>query len=217
MRRLMFALAVSVAGVLAVIAASAQPPVTGDDGPPPKVVVPPGMAVATFAGGCFWCMEAPFDKLDGVLATTSGFMGGHTPNPTYRQVTRGDTGHAEVVHVVYDPSKIGYQKLLDTYWVNVDPYDGGGQFCDRGDEYRTAIFYHSEEQKRLAEATKAKLMASGPLKQPIVTQIVAAGPFTAAGAEHQDYYLKNPVRYGWYRRGCGRDLRLEAIWGRPKS
>lgn len=217
MRRTMLALAVSIAGMVAVIAASAQLPVNAEDGATPKVVVPPGMAVATFAGGCFWCMEPPFDKLEGVLSTTSGFMGGRTPNPTYRQVSRGDTGHAEVVHVVYDPSKVGYQKLLDTFWMNVDPYDKGGQFCDRGDEYRTAIFFHTDEQKRLAEASKAKLMASGPLKQPIVTEVVAAGPFTAADADHQDYYLKNPVRYGWYRRGCGRDQRLEAIWGRPKS
>ena len=217
MRRLMLSAVVAVAGLLAVLVASAQPPVEADPGPPPKVVVPPGMAVATFAGGCFWCMEAPFDKLQGVLSTTSGFMGGHTPNPTYRQVTRGDTGHAEVVHVVYDPTKVGYEKLLETYWVNVDPYDKGGQFCDRGAEYRTAIFHHTAEQKQLAEASKAKLMTEGPFKQPVVTEIAPSGPFTAADADHQDYYLKNPRRYSLYRRGCGRDERLQAIWGRPKS
>ena len=171
-------------------------------------------AVATFAGGCFWCMEPPFDATDGVISTISGFMGGTTPNPSYRQVTAGGTGHIEVLQVTYDPIKVGYAKLLEVYWRNVDPYDADGQFCDRGHSYTTAIFAHTDEQKKLAEASKAELVKSGPFKQPIVTVVRDAGPFTAAEDYHQDYYKKNPVRYKYYRYACGRDARLEAIWGK---
>ncbi len=176
-----------------------------------------GLAVATFAGGCFWCVEADFDKVVGVVETISGFMGGTTVNPTYRQVVAGGTGHAEVVQLTYDPKKVSYQKLLDVFWKSVDPYDGGGQFCDRGDSYRTEIFYHSEEQKALAEASKADLARNGPLKQPIATAIAAAAAFTAAEDYHQDYHTKNPIRYAYYRHGCGRDARLEQIWGKKPT
>lgn len=175
------------------------------------------LAAATFAGGCFWCMEPPYDVIDGVVSTTSGFMGGSTPNPTYQQVTAGGTGHIEVVHVVYDPTKVTYERLLDVYWRNVDPYDAGGQFCDRGESYTTAIFAHTSEQKQLAEASKAKLAVAGPLKQAIVTVVRDAGPFTPAEDYHQDYYVKNPLRYKFYRYSCGRDQRLEEIWGKPTN
>jgi methionine-S-sulfoxide reductase len=175
------------------------------------------LAVATFAGGCFWCMEPPYDAIDGVASTISGFMGGRTPNPTYQQVTAGGTGHIEVVHVTYDPQKVSYEKLLEVFWRNIDPYDGGGQFCDRGESYTTAIFTHTAEQKRLAEASKAALAATGPLKQPIATVVRDAGPFTPAEDYHQDYYIKNPLRYKFYRYNCGRDQRLQEIWGKPTN
>ncbi|MDN5849615.1 MAG: peptide-methionine (S)-S-oxide reductase MsrA [Nitrococcus sp.] len=172
-----------------------------------------GLATATFAGGCFWCMEPPFDKLDGVKSTTSGYTGGHLKNPTYEQVSGGDTGHAEAIRIIYDPTKVSYQKLLDVFWHNIDPLDAGGAFCDRGDQYRSAIFYHTAAQKRLAEASRNKLEASGRFKEPIVTEIVPAGPFYAAEAYHQNYYRKNPIRYKFYRFTCGRDRRLQELWG----
>ena len=172
----------------------------------------PELARATFAGGCFWCMEPPFDKIAGVVSTTSGYAGGRTKNPTYEQVSAGGTGHAEVVQIVYDPAKVSYEKLLDVFWHNVDPLDAGGQFCDRGDSYRTGIFYHTDEQRTQAEASKRKMQEK--LGKPIVTAIVAAGPFYAAEDYHQDYYSKNPVRYNYYRWRCGRDERLEAVWGK---
>ena len=172
-----------------------------------------GLAEATFAGGCFWCMEPPFDKLAGVVSTTSGYTGGQVKNPSYEQVSAGGTGHAESVQVVYDPAKVSYQKLLDVFWHNVDPLDAAGQFCDKGHQYRTAIFYHDDEQRRLAEASKAALEASGRLRQPIVTEIVPAATFYPAEDYHQDYYQKNPIRYRFYRYGCGRDKRLEQLWG----
>jgi peptide-methionine (S)-S-oxide reductase len=174
---------------------------------------PAGMATAIFAGGCFWCMEHPFDVLDGVVSTTSGYTGGHVPSPTYEQVSSGTTGHAESVRVIYDPAKIGYDKLLDVYWHNVDPLDAGGQFCDRGNQYRTAIFYTTEEQRQLAEQSKAALESSGQLPKPIVTEIVAATAFYPAEDYHQDYYKTNPFRYKYYRFACGRDRRLEEVWG----
>jgi peptide-methionine (S)-S-oxide reductase len=172
-----------------------------------------GHAVATFAGGCFWCMEPPFDELDGVLATTSGYAGGSTVDPTYKQVSAGGTGHAEVVQVAYDPAKVTYEQLLEVFWRNVDPLDAGGQFCDRGDSYRTGIFVHGAEQRRLAEQSKQALADSKRLAQPIVTEIVDAGPFYPAEDYHQDYYRKNPVRYKFYRWNCGRDQRLAEVWG----
>jgi len=170
-------------------------------------------ATAIFAGGCFWCMEHPFDELDGVLSTTSGYTGGHVVSPTYEQVSSGTTGHAEAVRVLYDPAKIGYDKLLEVFWHNVDPLDAGGQFCDRGSQYRTGIFYTTEEQRQLAEQSKAALESSGRLSAPIVTEIVEAGPFYPAEDYHQDYYKTNPVRYKFYRFTCGRDQRLEEVWG----
>jgi peptide-methionine (S)-S-oxide reductase len=173
-----------------------------------------GYKKATFAGGCFWCMEPPFDKLEGVISTTSGYAGGHVENPTYKQVSAGVTGHAEALQIVYDPERISYRELLDVFWRNVDPLDSGGQFCDRGDQYRTAIFYHDEQQRRLAEQSKAALERSGRLTGSIATEIVALnGNFYPAEDYHQDYYEKNPLRYKYYRAACGRDRRLEQLWG----
>ncbi|MEZ5542688.1 MAG: peptide-methionine (S)-S-oxide reductase MsrA [Pseudomonadota bacterium] len=175
----------------------------------------PGTAVATFAGGCFWCMEPPFDKLDGVISTTPGYTGGHKENPTYQEVSAGGTGHAEAVQIVYDPTRVSYQQLLDVYWHNIDPTSADGQFCDRGDQYRSEIFYHTPEQQRLAQASKAALERDKPFEDPVVTRISAAGTFYPAEEYHQDYYLKNPLRYKFYRFGCGRDPRLEELWGKP--
>lgn len=172
------------------------------------------LAKATFAGGCFWCMEPPYDKLEGVASTTSGYIGGKTPNPTYEQVSAGGTGHAEAVQVAYDPKKVTYEKLLDVFWRNIDPADASGQFCDKGNQYRSAIFYHNEEQKRLAEQSKTALEKSKSFKAPIVTQIVPATEFYRAEEYHQNYYEKNPVRYKFYRTSCGRDRRLEQLWGK---
>jgi len=177
------------------------------------VNVPPGDAVATFAGGCFWCMEPPYDKLPGVVATISGYTGGRKVNPTYEEVSSGSTGHAESVTVVYDPKKVTYEKLLDVFWHNIDPTVKDRQFCDGGNQYRTAIFYHDEAQRKAAEASKAALEKSKPFKEPIVTEIVMAGPFYPAEDYHQDFYMKNPVRYQLYRSGCGRDARLKQLWG----
>ena len=172
-----------------------------------------GEALATFAGGCFWCMEPPYDKLDGVSATISGYIGGSTADPTYQEVSAGGTGHAEAVQVTYDPAKVSYEELLEVFWRNVDPLDAGGQFCDRGDQYRTGIFVHDDEQRRLAEGSKQALEESGRFEQPIVTEIEEAGRFYPAEDYHQDYYEKNPVRYNFYRWNCGRDARLEQLWG----
>jgi len=166
---------------------------------------------AIFAGGCFWCMEPPYDKLEGVLETTSGYTGGHTKNPTYRSVTGGDTGHYEAVRVTYDPEKIDYARLLEVFWRNIDPLDGGGQFCDRGSSYRTAIFVRNQKQERLARDSKARI--AGQLDQPVATRVLSAGPFYPAEEYHQDYYQKNPLRYKYYRHRCGRDQRLEELWG----
>ena len=177
------------------------------------VDVPPGHKVATFAGGCFWCMEPPFDKLPGVVSTISGYTGGSKANPTYEQVSAGVTGHAEAVQVVYDPNKVTYEKLLDVFWHNVDPTVKDRQFCDGGTQYRTAIFYNDEAQRKAAEASKEALDKSRPFKEPIVTQIQMASAFYPAEDYHQDYYKKNPVRYNLYRSGCGRDARLKDLWG----
>jgi peptide-methionine (S)-S-oxide reductase len=173
--------------------------------------------IATFAGGCFWCMEPPFDNLDGVISTVSGYTGGRTVDPTYEAVSSGTTGHAESLQVTYDPSKIGYENLLDVFWHNIDPLASDRQFCDIGEQYRSAIFYHDDEQKRLAEASKRALEQSGRFKQPIATQIVAALPFYPAEEYHQDYYKKNPIRYKFYRYNCGRDQRLKELWGEARS
>ncbi|MGI9046154.1 MAG: peptide-methionine (S)-S-oxide reductase MsrA [Burkholderiales bacterium] len=178
---------------------------------------PDGLARATFAGGCFWCMEPPFDKLDGVVSTTSGYTGGQTRNPTYESTSSGRTGHAEAVQIVYDPKKIGYEKLLDVFWRNVDPLTANAQFCDHGSQYRTAIFFHGEEQKRLAGESKQALEKSEKFKKPIVTEIAPVTEFYPAEDYHQDYYIKNPLRYKYYRFSCGRDQRLEELWGKPVS
>ena len=170
-----------------------------------------GTATAVFAGGCFWCMEQPFDELDGVVSTTSGYTGGTIPNPTYGQVSAGDTGHVEAVEVVFDPDRVGYEQLLAVFWRNIDPLDEGGQFCDRGAPYQTAIFVRDTEQRRLAEASQRAIRER--LGQPLATPIRDARPFYAAEDSHQDYYRKNPLRYRLYRGGCGRDKRLEELWG----
>jgi peptide-methionine (S)-S-oxide reductase len=172
---------------------------------------PPGSATAVFAGGCFWCMEPPFDELDGVLATTSGYTGGSIPDPRYEQVSAGKTGHVEAVEVVYDPQRIDYERLLAVFWRNVDPLDDGGQFCDRGAPYRSAIFVRDGEQRRLAEASKQAIRER--LGQPLATPIRDAATFYAAEPYHQDYARKNPLRYRYYRSGCGRDPRLAELWG----
>jgi peptide-methionine (S)-S-oxide reductase len=170
-----------------------------------------GMAKATFAGGCFWCMEPPFDELDGVLSTTSGYIGGTKKNPTYQEVSAGTTGHAEAVEISYDPRKITYSKLLEVFWRNIDPLTRNGQFCDMGSQYRSAIFYHDETQKRIAEDSKSAL--SKRFKEPIVTEIVPASQFYPAEDYHQDYYKKNPIRYKLYTYSCGREARLKEVWG----
>mgnify|MGYP003390668920 FL=1 len=173
-------------------------------------------AVAVFAGGCFWCTEADFDKLPGVLETTSGYIGGSIENPTYEEVSSGRSGHIEAVQVRFDPRQTSYAKLLEAFWPTIDPVNGNGQFCDNGPQYRSAIFYLDAEQQRLAEASKTALAASGRLQQPIATVIQAATTFYAAEDYHQDYHTKNPLRYSYYRHGCGRDQRLQALWGKSK-
>jgi peptide-methionine (S)-S-oxide reductase len=172
------------------------------------------LETATFAGGCFWCMEPPFDELEGVISTTSGYTGGQTKNPSYEEVSSGVTGHTEAVQVTFDPTKISYARLLEVFWRNIDPFTPNAQFCDHGSQYRTGIFYHGEEQKRLIEASKKALEQSGRLTRPIVTEIVPAGEFYQAEDYHQDYYQKNPLRYKYYRYACGRDQVLEQIWGK---
>jgi peptide-methionine (S)-S-oxide reductase len=178
-------------------------------------VPPQATAKATFAGGCFWCVEADFDKVEGVISTTSGYTGGRSVNPSYEEVSRGGTGHAEAVEIVYDPAKVSYEKLLEVFWHNIDPLAKDRQFCDHGDQYRSAIFYHGQEQRALAEASKAQVATR--FKQPIQTEIVAAEPFYKAEEYHQDYYKKNPIRYRFYRFNCGRDARLEELWGKNES
>lgn len=170
-------------------------------------------ATATFAGGCFWCTESDFDKVAGVISTTSGYIGGRTANPTYHEVSAGGSGHAEAVEIVYDPKKVTFEKLLDVYWHSIDPLAKDRQFCDSGDQYRSAIFYHNDEQRRLAEASKKQVEARFK-EQTVYTQIVAAGPFTKAEDYHQDFYIKNPAKYKFYRWNCGRDQRLEQLWGK---
>jgi peptide-methionine (S)-S-oxide reductase len=196
----------------AAIAAGAARAVTSPrPGPAEPKPAGAGLARATFAGGCFWCMEQPFDGIDGVVSTTSGYTGGQVPRPTYEQVSMGRTGHAEAVQVTYDPAKVGYDKLLYAFWRNVDPFDAGGQFCDRGGQYRPAIFVHDEEQRRLAQASLAELQPR--FKDPIKVEIVEAGAFYPAEEYHQDYYLRNTAKYRFYRFSCGRDGRLKQVWG----
>jgi peptide-methionine (S)-S-oxide reductase len=175
--------------------------------PPP----PAGLQTATFAGGCFWCMVHPFEVIDGVISTISGYTGGSVANPTYEQVSAGGTGHKECVEVVFDPKKVSYQTLLDIYWRNIDPFDDKGQFCDKGNQYRSAIFVANDEQKASADASKRKLEER--FGRAIATDILPAGPFYRAEEYHQDYYKKNPLHYRFYRFSCGRDARLKQVWG----
>ena len=174
-----------------------------------------GLEKATFAGGCFWCMEPPFDKLEGVKSVISGYTGGNKTNPTYEEVSSGSTGHAESVEITYDPAVISYPKLLDVFWHNIDPTVKNRQFCDVGSQYRTAIYYHNAEQKQLAEASKKTLEESKRFRGPVYTEITAATTFYPAEEYHQKYYQKNPVRYKLYRYNCGRDQRLRELWGQP--
>ncbi len=177
-------------------------------------VQPTRTEVAAFAGGCFWCMEPPFEKLGGAVAVTAGYTGGTVANPTYEEVCAGTTGHAESVQIIFDPATVSYQQLLDVFWHNVNPTQVDGQFADHGRQYRTAIFYHSDEQRWLAEASKTQLAHSGRFNAPIVTEIVPAATFYPAEEYHQDYYKKNPIRYKLYRLGSSRDGYLKRVWGR---
>ncbi len=182
-------------------------------GSPEKAV----QARAIFAGGCFWCMEPPFEKLDGVISVTSGYIGGEKKNPTYGEVSAGGTGHAEAVEVLFDPARVGYERLLEVFWRNIDPTDPGGQFVDRGSQYRSGIFVLDEEQRRLAEASREALEQSGRFEKAIVTEIVAAGTFYPAEKYHQDYYKESPLRYNYYRWGSGRDRFLDKVWGKDRE
>jgi peptide-methionine (S)-S-oxide reductase len=195
-------------GLLAAAPVSAQAPA-----PAAK----PATAKATFAGGCFWCVEEVYDKIPGVISTVSGYMGGHVKNPTYEQVSTARTGHAEVVQVEYDPSKVTYARLLEVFWRNIDPTQKDGQFCDHGPQYRSGIFYHNDEQKRLAEGSRLNLSKNKPFKGEIVTEITKAAEFYPAEGYHQDFHTKSPTRYKFYKSGCGRDARLQQLWGKPAS
>ena len=172
------------------------------------------LATATFSGGCFWCMEQPFDLLPGVIKTIPGYTGGNTKNPTYKEVSSGTTGHVEAMQIIYSPSMISYEKLLEVFWRNIDPTEGNGQFCDKGNQYRAGIFYHNEEQKRLAEQSKALLEKNKPFTGSIMTFITAATDFYPAEDKHQNFSRKNPLTYKFYRFTCGRDKRLNELWGK---
>jgi peptide-methionine (S)-S-oxide reductase len=172
---------------------------------------PAAAATAIFAGGCFWCLEADFDKLPGVIATESGYTGGKTPNPSYQQVSAGGTGHTEAVRVSYDPARVGYAQLVEYFWRHIDPTVKDRQFCDVGTQYRSGIYWQNEAERKIAEASRDALLKSGKLKQ-VLTEITAASAFYPAEEYHQDYYTKNPIRYAYYRRGCGRDARVQEIW-----
>jgi peptide-methionine (S)-S-oxide reductase len=186
---------------LLVLAASFTSPVTANE----------KTERAIFAGGCFWCMEPPFDKLDGVISTTSGYIGGHQKDPTYKQVSAGTTGHTEAVEIVYDPEIVSYQQLLDVFWMNIDPLNSKGQFCDYGSQYRSGVFYLDDQQKALALASLDEVKKK--FDKPVVTEVTAASRFYVAEKYHQDYYQKNPVRYNYYRWACKRDQRLDELWG----
>jgi len=172
-----------------------------------------GDGVLIVSGGCFWCVESDFDQVPGVTATVSGYTGGHLDNPTYEQVSHGGSGHLEAVRIRFDPAKVSYAKLVEIFWRTIDPTDAGGQFCDRGHSYTTAIFPLDAEQKRIAEASKKTLEQSGKLGAPIATKIIDAGPFFPAEGYHQDFYTKSPIRYRFYRFNCGRDRRVDQLWG----
>lgn len=202
--------------LIAALGACGQPDTRTDTGSKPASIdLPSGspVGIATFAGGCFWCTEADFDKVPGVISTTSGYIGGKTVNPTYKQVSGGKTGHIEAVQVRFDPARTSFSKLLTAFWPTIDPLTPNRQFCDDGSQYRSAIFYHDADQQRQAETSKAELAASGRFTQPIVTEILPATMFYPAEEYHQDYYIKNPIRYSYYRSNCGRDARLAEVWG----
>ncbi len=173
--------------------------------------------IATFAGGCFWCMEPPFDKLDGVISTTSGYTGGHQVNPTYKQVSAGSTGHTEAIQIEYDPAKVSYEELLAVFWKNIDPTTPNRQFCDHGSQYRSGIFYNNDKQKNAAEKSFEELKQNKSFDEPVVTELTSASVFYPAEDYHQDYYQKNPLRYKYYRFSCGRDQRLKELWGESDS
>jgi peptide-methionine (S)-S-oxide reductase len=196
---------IAAAATAAMTTAMAQSTATGP--------APAGLAKATFAGGCFWCVEADFDKVPGVKSTISGYTGGKVANPSYEQVSAKTTGHAEAVEVVYDPKVVSYEQLVDYFWRTIDPTTKDRQFCDAGSPYRTGIFVQDAQQLAAAQASKAKLEKNKPFKEPVVTEITLAGPFYAAEDYHQDYYKKNPLRYKYYRNGCGREERLKQLWG----
>ena len=204
--------------VLGGLLAACEPTAAQAPQPQAKTATPmvdnPGVAI--FAGGCFWCTESDFDKVPGVIDTTSGYIGGHVDNPTYEQVSAGTSGHIEAVRVRFDPSKTSYAQLLEAFWPTIDPITANAQFCDRGPQYRSAIFYSNAEEQQLAEASKATLEQSGRLPAPVVTEILAASTFYPAEDYHQDYYQRNPLRYKYYRNGCGRDQRLEKLWGKKQ-
>jgi peptide-methionine (S)-S-oxide reductase len=181
--------------------------------PAAAITAPPTTAKAVFAGGCFWCVEADFDKVEGVVSTTSGYTGGSVANPSYEQVSGKHTGHAEAVEIVFDPKRVTYAQLVEHFWRTIDPTTKDRQFCDAGNPYRTAIFAQDAEQLKLAQASKAALDKTKPFKEPIVTEVVMGGPFYPAEDYHQDYYKKNPVRYNYYRLSCGRDARVKELWG----
>jgi len=205
-------IAIAACSALATAVAVAMIAVAAAQTPAPQ---PAKQAIATFAGGCFWCVEADFDKVDGVLSTTSGYTGGRVANPTYQQVSAGGTGHTEAVKIVYDPAKVSYEKLLDVFWHNHDPLAKNAQFCDHGEQYRAGIFYHDEEQRRLAEASRQPVQKR--FREPVQTEISPAGAFYVAEDYHQDFYQKNPVRYKFYRHNCGRDKRLQQLWGKKND
>ena len=194
---------VAAASMLAAFAASTVSATSGDE-----------LATATFAGGCFWCVESDFDTVPGVVETISGYTGGTVDNPTYKQVSEGDTGHREAVQIRYDPRQVSYERLLHIFWRSVDPTDDGGQFCDRGESYQTAIFAGNEEERRLAEASKAALERSVVLDAPVVTPIEPTGKFYPAEDYHQDFYEKSPFRYRYYRFACRRDSKVQQVWGK---
>jgi peptide-methionine (S)-S-oxide reductase len=214
-RRTLFGLTLGAVVALAVGVGSAlsQGKAPAQAGASTGAPLAPGLAKATFAGGCFWCVESDFDKVPGVVSTTSGYIGGHVANPSYEMVSAKRTGHAEAVEIVFDPAKVSYAQLLEKYWRSIDPTTKDRQFCDSGSPYRSAIFTHGPEQALQAQASKAALEKNKPFSAPIVTEIQPATAFYRAEEYHQDYYLKNPVRYRLYRNGCGRDARLAELWG----
>jgi peptide-methionine (S)-S-oxide reductase len=207
-----FALSATLVGC----SSAATPPSAPQPQAAAPIVAPQNTATAIFAGGCFWCMEKPFDQIAGVISTTSGYTGGTLANPTYEQVGSGTTGHIEAVKVIYDPARVTYAQLLTTYWRQVDPFDGDGQFCDQGDTYVPAIFTANPAEQATAEASKRTIEGRFP-GQTIAVKILPAKTFWDAESYHQDYYIKNPIRYSYYRNGCGRDARLKAVWGDEAS